>query len=917
MTPAPNPRVAITLRLYRALANAFPHEFKNVYGEELLQTTEDAIESIWRHHGLAGLVRLLLDIAIRIPAEYLAEIRQDVRYGLRMLAASPGFTAVALVSLSLGIAIGTAAYSEMQGIVLRDLPGVSKPDELVALQRPVSYPAYKHFRELTDLFSATAAYVAPVPFGVSVEGRTERTWGHLVTPSYFSTLGVRPLLGRFFDEGREQPGQDPLVVVSYRFWQSRLGSDPSINGKTLRINGHPATILGVGPKDFLGASPNIFGADLWMPIWVDARVAPELMHNALERHELTMFQMLARLKPGVASESAEAELDTVARKLEQDYGQKKTREKGRRVLLVAGGKVLPMRKQDLPFFTEFFIVIAGLVLLIACSNVANMMLARAADRRREIAVRLALGASRARLLRQLLTESMLIAAGAGVLGFLVAVCLMQAASRIKMPYPMPITLDLTPDWRALLFTLALTLFTGLAFGIAPAVQATRTDLTPALKEGGNVRLRRYRKLSLRSILMLSQVAASLTLLLLTGELSIGIQGALAVQQGINPRNLYLISLDPIRDGYSGSQAAAFFQKLLDRVQKLPSVTAACLTDTVPVALNGNAWISLSSPGSGRDASHVTVGARRYIVGKDYFDTSGIRMLLGRAFRKEDEVNEGVTVIVSEALANEFWKGDDPVGRRVDLAGIEAGAGFGIAPGTIDFRPGAVEKERRMFEVVGVAKDVAEGFTIQKPQPAIYFPLRPDDYAQPSLRGMTLMVRAAPGVDALGMVRREISALDANIVPYNARSMPEQVEQFMSVLRGAAWTYGVIGMVGLILASVGLAGVTAYSVAQRRREIGIRMALGARRNNVLGLVMKQGATVVVLGTAIGMTTAWAGMRVLSGLSAVVAKLGLGGSASRPMLLIGAPLLLAALALVACYLPARKSMRIDPAVTLRQE
>ena len=915
MTPAHRP-VAITLRLYRALANAFPHEFKNIYGDELLQTTEDAIESIWRHHGAIGLFRLLLDIAIRVPAEYAAEIRQDVRYGLRMLAASPGFTAVALISLSLGIAIGTAAYSEMQGLVLRDLPGVPNPDELVALQQPASYPAYRHYRELTDLFSSTAAYVAPVPFGVSVEGRTERTWGHLVTPSYFSTLGVRPALGRFFEEGQEQPGQAPLIVVSHRFWQSRLGGDPSIVGKTLRINGRPATVVGVGPKDFAGASPNILTADLWMPIWVDTRVVPELANNAIERHELTMFQMIARLKPWVASETAEAELDTVARKLEQDYGDQRRKQKGRRVRLVSGGKVLPMRKQDLPFFTEFFIVIAGLVLLIACSNVANMMLARAADRRREIAVRLALGASRARLLRQLLTESMLIAAGAGVLGFITAVFLMRAASHIRMPYPMPITFDLTPDWRALLFTLALTLVTGLAFGIAPAVQATRTDLTPALKEGGNVRLRRYRRLTLRNMLMLSQVAGSLTLLLLTGELSIGIQTALFVRQGLDPRNLYLISLDPIRDGYSGPQAAAFFQKLLDRVQKLPSVTSACLTDTVPVALNGNAWINLSSPASTPDGSKLTLGARRYIVGKDYFDTTGIRILLGRGFRKEDETQDGIAVIVSEALASEFWKGDDPVGRRVDLASVEAGAGFGIAPGTFDYRPGAVGK-KRLFEVVGVARDVAEGFTIQKPQPAIYFPLRPDDYALPSLRGMTLMVRAVQGVDAIGMVRREISALDANIVPYNARSMPEQIDQFMSVLRGAAWTYGVIGMVGLILASVGLAGVTAYSVAQRRREIGIRMALGARGGSVLGLVMKQGATVVLLGTAIGMTTAWAGMRLLSGLSAVIAKLGLGGSNSRPALLVGAPLLLAVLALVACYLPARKSMQIDPAVTLRQE
>ena len=290
-----------------------------------MQIADDTIEPVWRRHGVVGLVRIITDIALRATVEHLAELRQDVRYGLRMLANSPGFALVALVSLSLGIAIATCAYSEVNGLILRDLPGVPKPEELVALQAPTSYTLYKRYRERNDLFSSTLAYVAPVPFGVSLDGHTERIWGHLVTPSYFSTLGVRPVLGRFFEPEQEQPGGAPVIVVSYRFWQQHLGSDPSAVGRTLRINGQPCTVIGVGPKDFLGISPGYSAADVWMPVSVPARLAPELADNALERRDLTMFQMIGRLKPGITADRAEAALDAVARQMEQDYGERRPR----------------------------------------------------------------------------------------------------------------------------------------------------------------------------------------------------------------------------------------------------------------------------------------------------------------------------------------------------------------------------------------------------------------------------------------------------------------------------------------------------------------------------------------------------------------------------------------------------------------
>jgi predicted permease len=905
--PASGP-VAIGLRLYRALARAFPYEFLTVYGEELDQITEDAIEPIWRRHGILGLARLLADLAIRIPAEYLAEFRKDVRYGCRMLAASPGFTAVALLSLSLGIAVAASAFSEMNAAVLRDLPGVPDPGRLVAMQAPASYPAFERFRQRTDLFASAFAYLAPVPFGVTLNGHTERTAGHIVSPGYFSTLGIHPVLGRFPDGDAAAAS----VVVSYRFWQRRLASDPSIVGKALDINGRPFTIVAVGPKDFLGAGPMVFFADLWLSTRIDPQVAPELAGDVLSRRDRKVFNVVGRLNPGVTTAHAEAELDTVARQFEQAFGEEDKNQKGFRMTLLNGGKMFPVRSQDLPMVTVLPIVLVSLVLLIACSNVANMMLARSAGRRKEVAIRLALGAGRARLIRQLLTESMLIAIGAGVLGFLLTIWFMRMASQVRMPFPMPVAYDAMPDARVLIFSFVLTLLTGMAFGLVPALQGTRPDLAAAIKEGGSVQLRRHRRLSLRNLLVLSQVAGSLSLLLVTSLLVIGFRRSVGIDVGFDPQHIFVISLDPVRDGYSGARAAVFFEKLLDRVQRLPGVAAASFTDKAPMTISGQGTLTFSSAGDGK----VTGTAAQCVVGKDYFDVLGIPILSGRGFRKEDEANQSTSVIVSEAVVRHLWNGEYAIGRRIDAGDNPANtkpnklAGMG----SFDHR---VRVAGKGLEVVGVVKDVRSDIGLEKPGPAIYFPLHAADYAQPSLNGVTLMVRATPGSgDVLGAVRREIAAMDGRITPFNARGMTEQVDNVVGIMHIAVWIYGAIGFFGLILASVGLAGVTAYSVTQRSREIGIRVALGATRADVLALVMKEGMVLVCLGSAIGLVMASGATRVLSAFFSAISRT-VGNGFADPVLLIGAPLLLALLALVACYVPARRSTGIDPVAALRQE
>ncbi|HWC20107.1 MAG TPA: FtsX-like permease family protein, partial [Terriglobales bacterium] len=728
----------------------------------------------------------------------------------------------------------------------------------------------------------------------------------------FSTFAVNPYLGGTFGLEDEQPGRAPRVIVSYRYWQKHLNADPAFIGKTLSINGQSVTLIGVVPEGFLGASPFLFAADLWMPLSVGPAVAPELSDDALHRTDVQMFRVVVRLQPGITRDQAEAALDAVTQQLQQDNAQQGRERKGRRLFLVDGGKMLPLREQDQPFFTSFLLLIAGLVVVIACANVANMMLARALDRRAEIAIRLSLGASRARLVRQLVTENMIIATAAGAIGFGLSFWLTHLLSRLRMPFPMPVAYNFEPDGRVLLLTMIITLSTGLLFGLAPALQATGTEIIPALKAGRTVSLRRFRSLNLRNLLMISQMAGSLTLLVLLGLLSLGIQTTMGMEAGFDAQNLYLIHVDPIRDGYPRDHIGDFFQKLLDRVQNAPGIKSACLTETVPVSLaSRGVTFSVSAPAG----QQVLDSAAKHLVGKDYFGTTGIPIHLGRVFTKADEANNSVSVIVSEALAQRAWNGENPVGHRIEIGNAEI-VPPKILPGSFDYRSEMSSASRKDYEVVGVAGDVAEGLVVQKPRPAIYFPLRPADYDRPSLEGVTIVVRATPGTNAITVVRQQIATVSQQVTPFNALTMREHIEQFMSPLRAAAWTYGLVGVFGLVLASIGLAGVTAYSVRQRRHELAVRLAIGAQPRDVIGLVIKDGAYLVLAGTTLGMSCAWMGEHALTAMSATVGKIN-STTSSNPLIIIGAPLLLAFLALIACYWPARKSTQINPVTALRQE
>lgn len=627
-----------------------------------------------------------------------------------------------------------------------------------------------------------------------------------------------------------------------------------------------------------------------------------------------MFRVVARLQTGVTLNAAASALDAVTRQLEIDSSDPDRLLHARRALLAEGGKLLPLRRQDLPFFTSFLLIMAGLVLLIACANLANMMLARAAQRRREIAVRLAMGASRWRVARQLLTESTIVTFAAGTVGFILSAWLMSLLSQLRMPLPVPVTYDFRPDGRVLVFTVAIAVFTGIVFGLAPALYATRMDLTPALKEGAaEFKMQRLRRFSVRNMLVVAQLAGSHTLLVILGLLSFGIQTTMSMQEGFDPSHLSMVSFDPIRDGYSPARTADFFTKLLPRVQSLPGVTSATITETVPVSL-ASQDVGFSVPGATGTKRVDT--AIRHLVGYGYFDTTGIPIVSGRGFRQQDENDASNSVVVSAEFARVVWRAQNPVGRTIELGEDRTVTGAKILPGSIDFRRTSSDSGTRTYQVVGIAGNVPEGLVVQKPRAAVYFPLHTSDFARPALGGLTLIVRTTPGSDTIEQVRREVAALDANLTIFNTTTMAKHIDEFMSALRMAGWTYGLIGIFGLVLAAVGLGGMTAYFVAQRTHEIGIRMALGARRTNVLGLVMREGALLALIGTGIGAVFAFVGSRALSAMNSAVGTV-TSTSASNPIVLIGAPSLLVVLALAACYLPARRSVQVDPMVTLRHE
>jgi predicted permease len=883
------------LRIYRVLAGAFPHEFKLAYGPDVLRLGEDVVDEIARRHGLAGLLRLIADLAIRVPIEYLAEMRRDLRYAVRAMLRSPGFASVGILSTGIAMGLTTLVYSSKWKLIMQPLPAASNASRLVMPQRPVAYPTIEQFRGQKSLFTGVAALETGVPFNVTFQGsrnaKPQRVFGQLVSADYFSVLGVRAQRGRVLSAQIDRSGDAPVVVVTDRFWRNRLNASPEVIGQTLRLNGQPATIVGVTPKHFNGALA-FTPAELFVPIHVPASLAPELANDVLHQSRARDFLALVCLAPGVRMDTAEAALDTITRRLDrQDPTAPPPAAKGRRVTLLSAGTMVPLPRNLKSVLAGFYAVLMGLIMLIACMNLANMQLARGANRRKELAIRRAVGAGRFRIVRQMVSEGILLSLLGGIAGFALAYGLSVLNARVHLPTAVPIESDLTPDWRAALFVFALAIVCGIGFSLVPALRATKADLTPALKEGSGQPMRGFLRLGLRNILMVAQVTGSLMLLLITGFLVIGISHVSGIQTKFDPRTMYLLSLDPVRDGYSPEQARALFEKLPERLGTAGAVASVAVAAQAPFSLE-DATQPVSSEDA-REASGVQISAVEDAISAGYFAALGEPMMAGREFAELDLRNRGdesrmLPAILNESAARRFFGSANAIGRHI-------------------------RDENRSYEVVGLVHDLKNGIGIS--QSVIYVPLTQRNFARPPADGLTIMVRSDAGRDALPSLEGVIASLDPPVTVIRARTLNDYLAQSRSTARLALDTYAGIGVFGLLLAAVGLAGVTAYSVAQRQKEIGIRMALGARKGQVLRLVLREGTALVIAGTAFGFLGAFGLARALSAAASIFVEAVRTGT-DDPRLLVGAPLLLAGLALLACYVPARRAAKIDPLRALRE-
>lgn len=882
----------LALRIYRRLARAFPHEFKLAFGTEVMELGDDIVEETAKRYGVIGLIRLIADLVIRLPIEYLSEMRRDLRYAARSLIKSPGFALVGILSMGLGIGLTTSTYSSKLELIFQRLPAAENAANLVMPVKPVSYYYIEQFRTQKGLFTGVAAVQTGIAFDVTFKddpgARPERTFGQLVSPDYFTVLGVKPQRGRLLSPELDREGSDPVVVVSDQFWHRRLNSSPDAIGQTIFMNGQRATIVGITPAHFNGVLP-LSPSELFVPVTVPVALAPELSGDILHQPSAKEFMALMCLAPGVTVESAEVGLDTIIRELDRQYSTTaRDDDKSRRVTLVAAGNLVPVPRDLKPVLAGFFLVIIGLIMTIACMNLANMMLARGANRRKELAIRLAVGASRFRILRQMMTEGILLSMLGGIAGLALAYWIGGLQSHFGRPSPIPEVNGFGPDWSAAVFVFILVVLSGIGFGLAPALRVTRGDLSLALKEGSSLQLPGYRRFGLRNVLMVSQIVGSLMLLLITGFLVEGISRSSGIQTKFEPHTMGLLSIDPVRQGYSAEKSRDLFEKLPRRLAAVPGVHSVAMSAQSPFPLQDeDEMLQLTA-----EESRVQISAFELTVGAGYFAALNEPVLAGREFSDVDQRGKSdgtalLPAILNESAAHWFFGNEDPIGRRIS-------------------------DERQSYLVVGVVRDLKNGGL----KSTVYLPLTARDFTSPPAGGITIMVRSDFGPDALNGVRHEIAAIDPNLTLFNVQTLNEYLDRTRSTERFAIATYAGIGLFGLILAAIGLAGVTAYTVAQRGKEIGIRMALGARTGQVLLLVLREGGILVTVGTVLGLLGAFVLAKLLATLmNFLVESLNVG--TNDPRLILGAPLLMALVAILSCYLPARRAAKIDPLKSLRQE
>jgi predicted permease len=808
----------------------------------------------------------------------------DLRFSARTLLKNTGFTTVAVLSLALGIGANTTIFSLVDAVLLKPLP-VAEPDRLVALYTqdaknpgslPLSYPNFLDLQSGSRSFSALVAHRA-VSLSLSGGGEPEKIPGELVSGSYFQTLGVEPALGRaFLPEEDGAPGAHPVVVLAHSFWQRHFGADRAVVGESVVLNGTAFTVVGVAPADFRGVNA-LAPPDVFLPLAMYEQAITARPLKFRERRVLHLFAA-GRLKPGVSLGQAQAELETLSASLAREYPDANA---GRSVSLVPllAATINPNLKDRYVLAGTVLMTVAGLVLLVACATVANLLLARAVARRKEIAIRLSLGAGRGRLVRQLLTESLLLALAGGAAGLLVAVWGRDFLWSLRPPF-LPASLDIPLDSRVLGFTFGLSVATGVLFGLLPALQSSRPELVTALKSQAAPRPRGWGP-GARGLLVVSQVALSLVALIGAALFVESLLRAQRIDPGFAPQGLVNLSLDLGARGYDPARGQELYRQVIEEVERLPGIRRAAISE-LPVLQTSGFQRTLVVEGL-EGAVEDSLLVRANAVGTGYFETLGIPLRRGRAFAPEDREEARPVAVINETMARRFWPGQEAVGRRFGFFGQD-----------------------REYEIVGIAADAKYTAIGEAPMPYVYLPLL---QAYPS--GATLYVRAAgdPGA-ALAAVRRRVRALDPNLPLTNAGPVSDALDSALWGPRVAAGLLLLFGFLALVLATMGLYGVISYAVQQGRRDIGIRMALGAARRDVLGLVLRQGLLLIGLGLGLGLAIAALLAPRLPGLL-------VGTSPADPAAWAGAAALLALVGLAATWVPARRATGIDPVLVLRQE
>ena len=812
------------------------------------------------------------------------KLLQDLRYAFRTLRRAPGFSLVVIISIALGFAANATVFSVANGLLWDVLP-IRDPGRVVMFSEgnSFSYPDYLDYRDQTkDIFDGgVAAHFPLIPASIGGKGSPERVWGQAVSGNFFSILSIPMVLGRPISEEDDHTiGQGRMVVLGNSLWRRRFASDASILNTEVALNGQRYTVVGIAPAGFYGVDRGM-APEFWVPLSMSEAIMPDLLSSGQDRNKRDdQWLMLdARLKPGVSRAKASVLVNVVKKRLDDAYRKDKYKHEAI-TLQTAGGLIAGSAT---PVFTlmAVLMVVVGLVLLVACANVANILLARAAGRQKEIAIRLAMGASRKQLIRQLLIESLLLSlSGAGV-GFVLAAVAARAISNFQLPLPFPVVFDFNVDMRVAAFTLGLSLVTALIFGLVPALRASRPDLVGSLKDGptlfgGTGRSR------MRNTLVIVQVALSIVLLTTAGLFLRSLGNASTIDIGFKPDNILIMSIDPKLQNYSHEKSAQFLTQLRDRVSALPGVRSVSFVGVMPLSLG------VTSYNYNVDATDnhpkQTVEANTNNVGAGYFQTMEIPILRGREFNPQ--IDDQHAAVINETMAANMFPDQDPLGRRMT-------------------------QSKESFTIVGIARNSKLRTIGEKPDNAVYTFLNAAPEKANSFFGTTIVVKTF--VDPRSMaqsVRQQISALDPNMAVFNTETMQEHVDKALILPRISALLFGIFGVVGLTLATIGLYGVMNYSVRRRTREIGIRMALGAKPAAVLRMVLRQGLTLTGIGLGIGVLIAL----VLGRFTASVLY-GTSGT-DMPTFAIVSGVLLAA-ATVAILIPAFRAAHVEPTTALRYE